>query len=136
MAVDEPSVAHKWRAGVSANPGGRPKWLKEAREAMRGHVPTAVAKILEIMNGKVGEEKVSIRMQMEAAREILDRALGKPAQTLQGPDETPLLPDGGPMAVIESARRVAFLLSEGLQTQERLAAASVVAETSGESNEQ
>src|SRR5665213_85610 len=94
MAVDEIAVPRKWQPGVSANPGGRPRWLKEAREAMREHVPSAVAKIVEIMGGKVGEEKVSIRMQMEAAREILDRVLGKPAQTIQGPDESPLLSGG------------------------------------------
>jgi|SRR5665213_3360611 len=115
--ADEATVPSKWRAGVSANPGGRPKWLKEAREAMREHVPTAVAKIVEIMGGTVGDEKVSVRMQMEAAREILDRVLGKPAQTIQGPDESPLIP-GGSFTELEYARRVAFLLSQGLEARE------------------
>ena len=71
--TDDVTVASKWQPGVSANPGGRPKWLKELRDQMREHVPAAIAKIVEVMSGKVGEEKVSPRMQMEAAREILDR---------------------------------------------------------------
>jgi hypothetical protein len=117
--VDEVVVATKWQPGVSANPGGRPKWLKEMREQMREHVPAAVAKIVAIMGGKVDGKDVTLRMQMEAAREILDRVLGKPAQTIQGPDESPLLPlNGNSLPVIEVGRRVAFLLAQGLEAQE------------------
>ena len=135
MAEGDNSAPTKWRAGVSANPGGRPAWLKEAREAMRVHVPTAVAKLVELMSGKVGDEKVSIRMQKDAACEILDRVLGKAAQTIQGPDESPLLPDGSRFDEIQIGRRVAFLLSQGLRAK-ALIESSDTLEVNGESIEQ
>ena len=130
--------AVKWRPGVSANPGGRPAWLKEAREAMRVHVPTAVAKLVEIMGGTMQNgEKVTIRMQKEAACEILNRALGLPVQTLQGPDEMPLIPDGSRAAQLDMARRVAFLLAQGLQERGLIEAPPTnTLEVKGESIEQ
>lgn len=107
--------SHLWRPGESANPGGRPKWLKEAREQMREHVPAAVAKVVEVMSGKVGEKDVPLKMQLEAAREILDRVLGRPVQTVLTPD----IPPDGDMVVtqIDLAREVAFLLSSAVHAQ-------------------
>lgn len=56
-------------------------------------------------------------MQLAAARELLDRAYGRPAQTIQGPDESPLLPFAD-VSPLERARRIAYALSVPLRVLE------------------
>jgi HEAT repeat protein len=60
-----------WRAGVSGNPGGRPKGIEAlARE----HTPAAIAALVAALSEP--------RERVAAAVALLDRGWGKPAQTV------------------------------------------------------
>ena len=62
----------------SLNPGGRPKVPAEVREAAMALTPKAIETLGEIMQDKSTPPGARIT----AAEKILDRALGKPAQTV------------------------------------------------------
>lgn len=66
-----------FRPGQSGNPGGRPKEPPELREAIRSHAMAAVETLVKCL----GAKQWSVRVR--AAEAILDRAYGKPAQTLE-----------------------------------------------------
>lgn len=70
-----PLAEYKWEKGQSGNPSGRPKDTdadieKIARSHMRSMVKVLVSIALD--------EKVQGRDRIAAAREILDRGMGKP----------------------------------------------------------
>lgn len=70
-----------WRPGQSGNPGGRPKVNPELRRAAQDHSAEALDVLVEVMRtGKPGE-------RLLAAREILDRAYGKPSQAVDFADK-------------------------------------------------
>lgn len=60
--------------GRSGNPGGRPKIPDDVKEAIRAACPKAVAVLVSLLDDK----KSLIRL--EAAKTLLDRGYGKPAQ--------------------------------------------------------
>jgi hypothetical protein len=62
----------------SLNPGGRPKLPAELREAAMALTPDAIRTLGEIMQ----DPSVTPGVRVTAAEKILDRALGKPAQTV------------------------------------------------------
>ena len=64
--------------GVSGNPGGRPRELRDVTELARSHSPKAIKTLVEIMNNETAPPAARIA----ASNAILDRAYGKPAQTL------------------------------------------------------
>jgi hypothetical protein len=64
--------------GEVRNPGGRPKVPVEAREAALALTPAAIRTLGEIMQDK----KAPPATRVTAADKILDRALGRPAQTV------------------------------------------------------
>ena len=66
-----------FRPGQSGNPGGRPKALREVQECARQHTAMAIAKLAEI-----AEHGKSESAQIAAANALLDRAWGKPLQSL------------------------------------------------------
>lgn len=69
-----------WQPGQSGNPGGRPKVNPELRRAAQEHSAEALDTLVKVMRtGKPSE-------QLLAAREILDRAWGKPAQAVEVTD--------------------------------------------------
>lgn len=70
--------------GKSGNPGGRPKEDAEVKELARAHSKAAVAKLAALMDCG------SPRTEVAAAQAILDRAYGKPAQTVGGDPDNPL----------------------------------------------
>ena len=118
-----------WQPGESANPGGRPKWLKEFRDLARENVPEAVNKLLEFVRGKVQngdeEQTVPLRLQFQAVQELLDRTLGKAVQTshIDVGLDTPVIAMTEReklMDDMELARRIAFSLAEGLHAQKQL----------------
>lgn len=77
-----------WSAGQSANPGGRPKKTDEMREAealARKNSPAAIRRLVALMESK--DPNAAIK----AANSILDRAFGRPAQAITGPDGDPLV---------------------------------------------
>ncbi len=63
--------------GASGNPGGRPKELAHIKEMARSHTESAIAALVEVLtNSDKGAERVA------AAQALLDRAWGKPGQSL------------------------------------------------------
>lgn len=77
-----------FKKGQSGNPKGRPKVDFEVREAAREHGEEAMNKLVELMRGE------DARVAQAAANAILDRAFGKPAQSITGADGAALFPSG------------------------------------------
>ena len=65
-----------FRQGQSGNPGGRPKIPEEVREIIKASCPDAVRYLVELMRNP--KEKTAYRL--DAAKTLLDRGYGKPAQ--------------------------------------------------------
>ena len=66
------------RPGQALNPSGRPKMPAEVREAAMALTPDAIRTLGEVMLNPL----VPPGVRVTAAEKILDRALGKPAQTV------------------------------------------------------
>ena len=66
----------KFQKGVSGNPGGRPKLPDEMKELFRAKAPEAFEVLVKHL--RASDPRVSVA----AAREILDRAYGKPVQSI------------------------------------------------------
>lgn len=72
--------------GQSGNPGGRPKAVREVEQLAREYSDDAMARVIQIM--KVSDdEKAALR----AAEIVLDRAWGKPKQTIDATVKTDLV---------------------------------------------
>ena len=76
-----------FKAGVSGNPGGRPKAVEDVRELARAHCPDAIGEL-----ARLAVEAKSESARIAAIRELLDRGYGKATQPLA--DE--IIPDGEP----------------------------------------
>src|SRR5215831_1227287 len=72
------SADGRFLPGISGNPSGRPKVAAELRELAAEYTEDAVLTILSVMRNK----KVSPAARLTAAGMILDRAWGKPHQTV------------------------------------------------------
>jgi hypothetical protein len=68
-----------FKAGVSGNPGGRPKAVEEVRELARAHCPAAIAEL-----ARLALKARSECARIAAIRELLDRGYGKATQPLAG----------------------------------------------------
>lgn len=66
--------AGRFVPGKSGNPGGRPKIPQDVKDAIRAACPKAVS----VLVGLLDDKKSLIRL--EAAKTLLDRGYGKPAQ--------------------------------------------------------
>ncbi|GEO42309.1 hypothetical protein SAE02_64570 [Skermanella aerolata] len=67
----------KWAKGVSGNPGGRPKLEVSIRDLAQQNSMEALETLVQVMrSGKPGERLV-------AANAILDRAYGRPTQSVE-----------------------------------------------------
>jgi hypothetical protein len=67
----------RWAKGVSGNPGGRPKLEVSIRELAQQHGMEALETLVQVMRtGRRSEQVV-------AANAILDRAYGKPTQSVE-----------------------------------------------------
>ena len=76
----------KFKKGESGNPGGVSKTAKEIRELARQNCPHAIRKLIKLLESK--DERTVIA----AAKELMDRGLGKAPQAIVGADgEGPVL---------------------------------------------
>lgn len=71
--------------GKSGNPGGRPKAEGEVKQLARAYTSESIEKLAEWMRSDNAKASVS------AATALLDRAWGRPAQAITGPDGGALL---------------------------------------------
>jgi len=66
-----------WPKGVSGNPGGRPKKVHTVAELAEDHSDKAMQTLIKLM----GSDKDQVALA--AAQAVLDRAIGKPKQTVE-----------------------------------------------------
>jgi hypothetical protein len=67
-----------FRKGKSGNPGGRPKVVAEVQALAREHTMKAI----ETLNTIMCDEGAAAAARISAANALLDRAYGRPAQTI------------------------------------------------------
>ena len=67
-------VGRPFRRGHSGNPGGRPKDENQVRNLARQHSRRALERLIELIDSE------DPRVALAAAKEVLDRAYGKPKQ--------------------------------------------------------
>jgi hypothetical protein len=75
--VIERDEGGKFRPGTVANPGGRPKMPEVVRSRIQGLTVRAVEQIAGLLDSD------DERIRLEAAKVILDRAYGRPAQSTE-----------------------------------------------------
>ena len=63
----------RFQPGVSGNPGGRPKGLRELETACRAYSSEAVQVLVDLMRNSKAD-----RIRLVAASELLSRGFGKP----------------------------------------------------------
>ena len=68
----------KFVKGQSGNPGGRPDGVGEIREIAREHTESAIGILVAVMN----DQQAAPSSRVAAATALLDRAWGRPAQTI------------------------------------------------------
>lgn len=83
----------RFHPGRSGNPGGRPKAIADLRDMAREYSQAAIETLASALHAE------DERVRVAAAVALLDRAWGKPAQAVAGPDGEPL-PLGQPYGVI------------------------------------
>jgi hypothetical protein len=74
-------TAGSFKDGVSGNPSGRPKENNEVKALAAEHTVEAIKKIYHLM-GYAEEEET----QLKAAIYLIERAWGRPAQSLKNED--------------------------------------------------
>ncbi|ACS41665.1 DUF5681 domain-containing protein [Methylorubrum extorquens] len=87
-------VGTPFEKGKSGNPTGRPKIPAEVRELARGATVKALSRAIELIDS--ADENVALK----AVNTVLDRALGKPTQPVDGDGE------GGPIRSLVQVRFV------------------------------
>lgn len=74
----------KFLPGETGNPGGKPLNLKKVRDLARSLAPEAWDTLRWAMSE--ARRELEPRVAVQAAQEILNRAYGKPPQTMTGED--------------------------------------------------
>jgi hypothetical protein len=75
-APERRAVGRPFEKGISGNPGGKPKDLKEIQDLARSYCPRAIHRLAQIMD----DDNAPHAAQVAAASVILDRGIGKPVQ--------------------------------------------------------
>ena len=73
-----PGPGKPFQKGKSGNPGGRPKVLADVQELARQFTVEVIETLVEIMQ----DQKAPAAARIAAANSLLDRAFGKPPQTI------------------------------------------------------
>jgi len=73
----KPVPPNSWPKGTSGNPGGRPKSMREVSELARHMCPNALRRLYQIVLDPKSPQMACVA----AAREILDRGLGRASLT-------------------------------------------------------
>ncbi len=82
----KPPVGRPFPKGVSGNPSGQPKGVREVREAARQHTALAMRTLAEACRAK----RAPWSARVAAAEALLSRGWGKPAQPVEVNDARPL----------------------------------------------
>jgi hypothetical protein len=72
----------KWQPGISGNPGGRSSELAAQQSAAKFKAAGLADEALDFLVKTLGNEEEATPYRLRAATEILDRALGRPAQAI------------------------------------------------------
>lgn len=95
-----------WKPGESGNPGGRPRVIADVRTLAQKHTRQAIETLVKLLNAR------SEMVRTVAANSLLDRAVGRPAQAITGPDGGPIQLEA--VRVAEEVRgRLVRLVTEG-----------------------
>src|SRR5215510_8874841 len=78
MTIGRVKLMAKFLKGQSGNPGGRPKIIGEVQDLARQHTPEAITTLASIMR----DRKAPAAARAMASNSILDRAFGRPPQTV------------------------------------------------------
>lgn len=119
----------RWKRGKSPNPGGKTKaernLMLEIRELAGRNAPAAIRKLRSIMDNR----RAPYQAQIAAASAILDRAVGKPAvpPSATRDDGTPAI-DLEDFTVLDRARRIAYMLGQGLRAMRAMEGGSTLIE--------
>jgi hypothetical protein len=95
-----PPVETRWKPGQSGNPSGRPKALGAIKAEFMPHVPAVLKKLLMRALSDKGSVGVA------AAKEFLDRVLGKAAQPIVGEEGATAIHIDIPGLIVELRRYV------------------------------
>jgi hypothetical protein len=100
--ADTKQIGRPFPAGVSGNPGGRPRGVSEIQALARSKAPRAIEILHEIAeNGKSESARVA------ASVALLDRGWGKAAQVIAGDKDNPIQ-----VNVEQQAQAVAMLFAK------------------------
>jgi hypothetical protein len=73
------TLGHRFKKGTSGNPGGKPKAIVEVQTLAREHSREAIEGLVRILR----DEKTPPAAVVAAANALLDRAWGRPSQSVE-----------------------------------------------------
>lgn len=100
--MGNPSGRGGFQPGVSGNPGGRPKEVREVKVLARERTASAIEVLTKIME----DPKAAPAARVAACRELLDRGYGRPESSVNAKIETetkPVEPNLAPLTPEERA---------------------------------